>query len=147
MYRILFTSVGRRVELIQAFKNAAQSENVDLELWGGDMSDDAPALCYCDRRIQLCRINAQEYIPQLLHTCSKYNIDMLIPTIDTDLLLLADNKKKFNDIGTKVLIGEKDKIAFCRDKRYTADFFVKCGLHSPIPVVWIVRITKDHHVS
>lgn len=45
---ILFTGVGRRVELLQAFRNAALVLNKDLKIYGADMTGIAPALAYCD---------------------------------------------------------------------------------------------------
>lgn len=35
---ILFTGVGRRVELLQAFRNAALVLNKDLKIYGADMT-------------------------------------------------------------------------------------------------------------
>lgn len=46
--RILFTGAGRRVELIQAFRQAAQVLNINLKIYGAEMTDSAPALAYCD---------------------------------------------------------------------------------------------------
>ena len=46
--RILFTGVGRRIELLQAFRNAALVLNKDLKIFGADMTGTAPALAYCD---------------------------------------------------------------------------------------------------
>lgn len=69
-------------------------------------------------------------------------MDCLIPTIDTDLLLLAENKEKFEAIGTKVLISAVDKIKLCRDKNYTADYFVSLGLKSPLPVNSVENMKK-----
>lgn len=40
-FRILFTGVGRRVELIQAFRQAANHLNVVLKLYGADMAGTA----------------------------------------------------------------------------------------------------------
>lgn len=132
--KILFTSVGRRVELIQAFKKAAEELNVELTIVGADITASAPALFFCDETKIVCRIKDVNYIPQLLEICENEKIDCLIPTIDTDLLLLAENKNKFEAIGTKVLISAVDKVALCRDKRYTADYFISLGLKSPQPV-------------
>ena len=132
--RILFTSVGRRVELMQAFRKAAMDLNADVVIYGADIVDNAPALFYCDRKMLVPRINASEYIPELLNICKQEKIDALIPTIDTDLLLLAKNKEKFSAVGTEVLIAAEDKVQLCRDKRFTADYFIKCGLKSPKPV-------------
>lgn len=132
--KILFTSVGRRVELMQAFRAASEKKKIPLEIYGADCDMTAPALVYCDQKIQVCRIREAGYIPQLLQVCQKNQIDLLIPTIDTDLLLLSQNKQTFAEIGTRVLISDEDKIAICRDKRFTTDFFISCGLQSPKPV-------------
>lgn len=132
--RILFTSVGRRVELLQAFRSAADRLGVALEIWGADMAENAPALLYCDRTIKVCRIRDKEYIPSLLSLCEREGINALVPTIDTDLLILSQNKDAFAKVGTTVFVAAEDKVAVCRDKRFTADYFNSVGLKSPHPV-------------
>lgn len=139
--RILFTGVGRRVELIQAFRQAANRLNVNLKLYGADVAGTAPALAFCDYTRKVCGMRDADYIPQLLRICEADHIDLLIPTIDTDLLVLSQNAAKFDDIGTKVLISKPDKIAICRDKNYTADFFEFCGLKAP----WTVNDYQLYH--
>lgn len=129
--KILFTSVGRRVELMQAFRNAANKNNIILEIHGADISESAPALFFCDKTHIVPRISDEKYIPALLEICKNEKIDALIPTIDTDLLLLSQNQDKFRIIGTKAVISQPDKIAICRDKRLTTAFFESCGLASP----------------
>ena len=52
--KILFTSVGRRVELIQQFKEAAKELNIDLTIIGCDLVDTAPALYFCDEKEIVC---------------------------------------------------------------------------------------------
>lgn len=130
-FRILFTGVGRRVELMQAFRQAANRMNVILKLYGADMAGTAPALAFCDYTRKVCGMRDADYIPQLLRICEADHIDLLIPTIDTDLLVLSQNAAKFDEIGTKVLISKPEKIAICRDKNYTADFFESCDLNAP----------------
>ena len=131
--KILFTCVGRRVELMQAFRRAADELKFPLEIYGTDMDMTAPALLFCDRKCQVPPIRSEEYIPYLLDFCEKEGIDGLIPTIDTDLMLLAINKNRFTAVGTKVFISAVDKVSLCRDKRYTADYFLSLGLESPRP--------------
>lgn len=131
---ILFTGVGRRIELLQAFRNGALVLNKELKIYGADMAGTAPALAYCDYARCVVAMKNSGYIDNLLQICKEDNIDLLIPTIDTDLLILSENKKKFETIGTRVLISEPDKIRICRDKNNTSQFFVDCGLHAPMPV-------------
>ena len=128
---ILLTSVGRRVELIQEFKSAAERLEIDLTLHGADITDTAPALAFCDKIHIVPKIRDERYIPVLLELCEKEHIDLLIPTIDTDLLLLSENRNLFENSGTKVMISDLDKVQLCRDKNLTSDFFRSCGLNAP----------------
>lgn len=132
--RILFTGVGRRIELLQAFRNAALVLNKDLKIYGADMVGTAPALVYCDYTRMVVSMKDAGYIQNLIDICVADHIDLLIPTIDTDLLVLSENQEKFAAIGTKVMISAPDKIRICRDKNNTSQFFVDCGLHAPMPV-------------
>jgi FMN phosphatase YigB (HAD superfamily)/predicted ATP-grasp superfamily ATP-dependent carboligase len=132
--KILFTSVGRRVELVQAFRNESIRLKIDIKIYGADNSNTAPALFFCDEKLSICRIDNENYILELLRICTDEKIDILIPTIDTDLLILAENKDIFEQNGTKVLISSADRIRICRDKRETAAFFRECGLLAPITV-------------
>ncbi len=130
--RILFTSIGRRVELVQAFRSAAERLGVHLEIFGADITKSAPALMFCDHTVIVPRIKDSDYIPCLQKACAEQGIDALIPTIDTDLLLLAQHRDEFGS--TRVVISKPEKIALCRDKRFTADYFHSVGLRSPHPV-------------
>lgn len=141
--KILFTSVGRRVELLQAFRHAAEKNGVDLTIIGVDISRDAPALYFCDISEIVCRISDKNYIPSLLEICERENVDCLIPTIDTDLLLLSEHKHCFEHIGTKVLISRTEKVQICRDKNYTADYFISLGLKSPKPYNSIEKYEEE----
>lgn len=129
--RILFTGAGRRVELLQAFRQAALSLDINLKIFGAEMTDSAPALAYCDYTRIVCAMRDEAYIPQLLEICKNDGIDLIIPTIDTDLLVLSQHKEEFERVGTKVLISKTDSIRLCRDKNFTSDFFVSCGLSAP----------------
>ena len=141
LLRILFTSVGRRVELVQEFKKAAFDLGIKLEIIGADISPSAPALTFCDHTVIVPRISDSSYIPELLKICKAYQVDALIPTIDTDLLLLAKERNSFTSIGTSVFISSPEKVALCRDKRLTTSYFHSLGLHSPSPVDSIEEYT------
>ena len=65
MINILFTSVGRRVELIQAFRNAAEKIGVEITVFGADIDHTAPALMFCDHKLIVPRIRSDQYIPAL----------------------------------------------------------------------------------
>ena len=131
---ILFTGVGRRIELLQAFRNAALVLGKDLKIYGADMAGTAPALAYCDYTRKVVAMKEPAYIENLIQICQDDRIELLIPTIDTDLLVLSENRKRFEAIGTCVMISAPEMIQICRDKNKTSQFFVECGLHAPMPV-------------
>lgn len=130
-YRILFTGIGRRVELVQAFRSAALKNNIKLIIYGTEMTNTAPALAFCDYKRFVCGMKEAGYIDQIFNICKNDEIDLVIPTIDTDLLVLSNNIERFYEINTRLLISDKGMIALCRDKNYTADFFRGCGLKTP----------------
>ena len=107
--------------------------NKRIKIYGADITDTAPALTYCDHARKVVSIKDANYIDNLLNICKGDGIDLIIPTIDTDLLILSENKDEFTKIGTKVMISEPDKIRICRDKNNISQFFVDCGLHAPTP--------------
>ena len=133
MITILFTGVGRRIELIQAFRQAALVLNKRIRIIGADIANNAPALPYCDAIKIVKPMDDPDYISSLLKTCEEEEVDILVPTIDTDLLTLANNREQFEKTGIRVLISTPDKIRICRDKNITSQFFVDCGLAAPMP--------------
>lgn len=81
---ILFTGAGRRIELINAFMEAALVLNKNLKIYyGSDMILTAPSLAYCDFAWQTVSMHSPEYINNLIDICEKDKIDLVIPTIDT----------------------------------------------------------------
>ena len=80
--KILFTSVGRRVELMQAFHQAAEKNDIDLAIIGADITSTAPALQFCDKTEIVCRISDSDYIPMLFSICEKEKVDTLYIGVD-----------------------------------------------------------------
>ena len=83
--RLLFTGIGRRVELIEAFRQAALALDIDLKIYGADMTGAAPALVFCDYTRKVCGMKQSNYIPELVKICKNDRIDLVSPTIVTDL--------------------------------------------------------------
>lgn len=120
---VFILSAGRRVELVQSFQRAAHKLNIKSNIVAGDCSDTAPALYFADRIYKLPRINEPNYISSIIKACNQENISLIVPTIDTDLLLLAKNKKNIEEkTSAKVLISDARVIETCRDKINTQKF-------------------------
>jgi len=75
--------------------------------------------------------NAPGYIDKLLEICDKEECDMLFPGLDAELLILSENAKMFQDIGTFVVVSSPDVIKICDDKLRTSWFLLEHGFYAP----------------
>lgn len=129
---ILILSVGRRVELVQCFKNAAMRLNINSKVIAGDSSDDAPALYFADSKVMLPLIDNPIYITSIIELCIKYDVALVVPTIDTDLLMLAKNREKIKlQSGARVLVSDTDVVSICRDKIKSQKYFEMNNFGAP----------------
>lgn len=129
---VFILSAGRRVELIQCFKRAAKKVNVFARMIAGDCSNTAPAIFFADHSYQLPRIHEPDYIEAIIDICKKENIALLVPTIDTDLIILAENKRRIEkQTNAKVLISDQHVVRICRDKVLTQKFLEDHGFQMP----------------
>lgn len=129
---ILITSAGRRVELINCFQNAKKNLNIVGNIVAADASNTAPACFFADKKYQVCRIDHDSYIPQIIEICKKEKINLIVPTIDTELIKLSQGKSQIeSQTEAKVLISNQNVIDICRDKYKTVDFFLENGLNAP----------------
>ncbi|MBR0575577.1 ATP-grasp domain-containing protein [Proteiniclasticum sp. BAD-10] len=129
---ILILSAGRRVELVRSFQNAAKRLSIKSNIVAGDCSETAPAIYFADRKAILPRINEENYIEEIINVCNRENISLVIPTIDTDLLLLSEERERIeSESGAVVLIASTEVISICRDKINTQKFLEENGFKIP----------------
>jgi len=122
-YNVLILSAGRRVELVQCFQNAARKLKIQSKIVAADCSYTAPALYIADKKYLLPMISDPQYISSIIEVCNKEKISLIVPTIDTELLILAEYKKYIElKSNAKVLISNENIIKICRDKKETQKF-------------------------
>ena len=84
---VLILSAGRRVELVKAFKNAQKKLNMqNAKVIAVDISKYAPALYFADNFYLVPRVTDIKYIDTIIDIAIKENIDLIVPTIDTDFM-------------------------------------------------------------
>lgn len=130
-FNILFTSAGRRVSLIQHFRQALNNLELPGCIITADCQRNAPAHFVGDFQELVPRVRHPNYIERLLEVCKKYQVNLLIPLIDTELCLLANHKKDFEAIGVTVLVSSIQTNEICLDKRNTYNFFKEIGVATP----------------
>ena len=129
---ILILSAGRRVELIKCFKKAAEKLHISSTIVAADLSNLAPAIYFSDKHYIIPRIGADNYLEEIISICKNENISLVVPTIDTELLILAENKEFIEkETGAKVLISDLSVIEICRNKVNSQKFFEANGFGVP----------------
>jgi carbamoyl-phosphate synthase large subunit len=141
-FSVLFTCIGRRVSLLNSFRKAAKILKINTSFFGTDTTQLTPALQLCDKAFLVKPIKHTGYIRQLLSIVKTNKVKLLVPTVDWDLKILAQNKKKFAAMGCCVLISATDVVDICQDKRKTYRFLCKNGFDTPVTISVASAISK-----
>jgi carbamoyl-phosphate synthase large subunit len=126
-----FASAGRRVELLRAFREAYSTLQVPGSIVAFDMDPLAPALQLADKMFIVPPIESPDYIPTLAGLCRDLAIDVIFPVLDPDIVVLAQNKKAFEEAGTRLAIVSFEVATMTADKWLTKQFFQGLGLRVP----------------
>lgn len=116
-YNVLVLAAGRRVELVKSFIDATKRLQIKSDIIAADCSNTAPALYFADKKVILPPIHENRYTESIIETCLANRISLIVPTIDTDLQILADKKEEIQDkTHAIVLVSNKATIKICRNK-------------------------------
>ena len=125
---ILFTSAGRRVELMRAFQSALRRLDVESRLVATDMTDLAPVAQVVDNLVIVPPTASRDWISHILQVCHDYSVDVVFPLIDPDIPVLAGKHREFAEIGTRLAVCQPDTAEMCEDKLRTRDALTGMGV-------------------
>lgn len=129
---ILITSAGQRVSLVRAFQTEIKREFQYSKVYTVDMNPKlAPACVISDGYRKVNRVTDINYIDDLIEICEEWEIKLIIPTIDTELIILSQNKEKFSKLGIDIVVSDEKFVSICRDKRLTNLFFIDKNIDIP----------------
>ena len=121
---ILITSAGRRVSLVRSFQKELKKLFPEAKVIAADANPSLSAACNAaDGYFKVPRLDNPDYISSLITLCKDHQIKLVVPTIDTELLLLSKNKELLEQNNITPIIASVDFIEKCRDKRVIHDFF------------------------
>lgn len=122
---ILFCSVGRRCELLKDFRKTMGTTG---KIVATDLSIYAPAAYFADKFYQVPRIDDPAYIPTVLDICRKEEINAITTCIDPEIMLLAEHRAVFAEIGVEVLAPYEETARICFDKFKMFQYLVSKGI-------------------
>ena len=110
---ILFCSVGRRCELLKDFRKTMGNKG---KIVATDISLTAPAIYMADKYYIVPKIEDEKYISEILQICENEQIQAVTTLIDPEIMVLAEHREEFENIGVEVLVPYKETAKICFDK-------------------------------
>ncbi len=129
---ILITSAGRRVSLVRSFQKTLKRFNDNGKVFTTDMNPVLSSACQIsDAFFKVPRVTDREYLNILKKYCLDHSVSIVVPTIDTELHILASAKEEFAKEGIFIAVSSPE---ICRTfylKNSTEKFFRENGFDTP----------------
>jgi carbamoyl-phosphate synthase large subunit len=125
---VLISSAGRRVELLRGFRRALDAVGAAPgRVLATDCSWYSSAFHDADEGFLVPRLDDRDFVPRLVELCLKHDVDLIVPTIDTEMPVLAAHRDQFDEMGTTIALSHADVVTIARDKHRTHDWLVAHG--------------------
>jgi carbamoyl-phosphate synthase large subunit len=134
-HSVLITSAGRRGKLVLVFRNELVQLLPGARVYAADARPELSVACQLtDSAFAVPRVDDAAYVPRLIEICTAHDIGLLVPTIDPELIVLAQYREQFASYGISVAVSDEMFVRTCRDKRQTAKWFAERELGTPLTV-------------
>ena len=121
---ILILSAGTRNKIVQYFVETLAGNG---KVVATDCSEIAPAIYDADKYYIVPRMTDEGYLEVILDICKKERINGVLSLIDPELSLLAENEKRFEEIGVTVIGSSYELCEMSLDKMQMFDFLKEKG--------------------
>ena len=128
---VLISSAGRRVGLLESFRESLSEIGRRGRVIAVDATEYSAAAEVADAMYVVPRCSDPAFIPQVLEICRMERINLVVPTIDTELRYYAAARRVFEDAGTIVAVSDPATIALSEDKVFTHEWLVSNGFPAP----------------
>ena len=133
MANVIITSAGRRVGLLRAFLEAAHRRGGRVIACDADPL--APALYEADVAERLPLLSDASYGDAVCNAVARHKARLLVPTIDPELPVLAQQKERLSRLGCVPVVSSPEFIEIAGDKWLTVRTFSRLGY--PTPASWL----------
>ncbi len=113
--KVLLSSAGAKVPLLQALKTAAVRLQPDAVVIAGDSSKPVVSQYFADHfwHMPLCNESNLHAIKEGL---AEYQITHIVPSRDGELMFWSEQKEALKPLGIEVLVSAEEVIRLCLDK-------------------------------
>lgn len=103
----------------------------DIKIIGTDMNPEAVGFYMVDKSYVVPPGNSPEFIPKMLEIAEKEDVDVILPLATYELMSFSENKRRFEDIVTKVMVSDPGPLEIANNKGKLYDFLRKKGIVVP----------------
>ncbi len=128
---VLISSAGRRVGLVEAFRESLRALGISGRIIAVDATQHAAAGEVADAFYVVPRCDDPNFLPCVLDICELEKVHLVVPTIDTELRHYAAARDNFHSAGVRIAISHLDAITICEDKVLTHRWLVANGFPTP----------------
>ncbi|MEV0701799.1 ATP-grasp domain-containing protein [Saccharopolyspora sp. NPDC050389] len=122
---VLVSSAGRRGALVQIFREVLHSLFGAGTVVAVDRSPLSAAGMLADHFEVVPPCDSDAFVPHMLDLCRRYDIGLLVPTIDPELAVYSAHRDRFAAIGTTVMVSAPQAIEISADKLRTFRWFTE----------------------
>lgn len=139
--KILITGAGGAAAV-----SVWKSLNSEHELYMADIDPCAAGLYLVppQRRKIIPSGTSATFLSELLKICQKHEIELLIPTVDAELLPIALHKEQFTQHGIRVPLSSSHSLELCRDKYKLLEYCKDTGLIPSFQILTKETLVVDY---
>jgi len=127
-FDVLVSSAGRRVALLDIFRLTLTELGLDGRVLAADMSARSSAFHAADAGWVVPPCTDPRFPAEMLRICREGAVRLLVPTIDTELEVYAENRAGFEREGIALAVSSPEVVRICNDKVRTHAWLVASGL-------------------
>lgn len=129
---VLLSSAGRRVGLLSCLRASGAKLGVSVRVLAADMRPELSAACWrADGSFRVPPCSSPEHGEAVLELCRREAIQLVVPTIDTELLALTHAREALEAAGAWVSVSDEATVALGRDKGAAAELLRERGVAVP----------------
>jgi carbamoyl-phosphate synthase large subunit len=141
-FTLLVTGVGSTTGL-GVIKALREQQEFAVRIVGTDTNPRAAIAgsSFCDEFFTIPRCDHDDYVPTIEKICHAEKVELLVPIVDPELLVIARNRERLAAAGTRAIVSDARTIETCNDKFATFEFFRWNDI--PTPQTWLAAGVGD----
>ena len=116
---ILISSGGRRVGLANCFRESLAELRIGGRIIGIDATTYSSIARFTDAFYTVPPCTHETFIPTLKQICERERVNVIVPSIDTELPVYARVREEFRALGTTIAVSAPETVDISRDKTLT----------------------------